>query len=139
MGRIKYNFTEEEMVQIYIDFSKKLGREYGASIDDFNGYSKKYGVPSFPIVIKEFKTLKNLRKRAGFKEYDVKKNKYNFTEKELVQIYLDFSRNLWKERKGTTALDIKKISQDFDIPSDVHLIRIFGTIENLRKKAGYVG
>ena len=41
MGRIKYNFTEEEMVQIYIDFSKKLGREYGASIDDFNGYSKK--------------------------------------------------------------------------------------------------
>ena len=34
--------------------------------------------------------------------------KYNFTEEELVQIYLDFSRNLWKERKGTTALDIKK-------------------------------
>ena len=65
--------------------------------------------------------------------------KYNFTEEELVQIYLDFSRNLWKERKGATALDIKKFSQDFDISSYVDLIRIFGTIENFRKKAGYVG
>lgn len=36
--------------------------------------------------------------------------KYNFTEEELVQIYLDFSRNLWKERKGATALNIKKFS-----------------------------
>lgn len=65
--------------------------------------------------------------------------KYNFTEEELVQIYLDFSRNLWKERKGATALNIKILIRFWHIPSYVHLIRIFGTIENLRKKAGYVG
>ena len=60
--------------------------------------------------MKGFGSINELREKAGLKKKPTEKTKYNFTEEELVQIYLDFSRNLWKERKGATALNIKKFS-----------------------------
>ena len=66
------------------------------SEEDFNKYSKSYGIPSYPFVMKGFGSINELREKAGLKKKPTEKTKYNFTEEELVQIYLDFSRNLWK-------------------------------------------
>ena len=61
---IIYNYTEEELIRMYIEFSKELKKKNGASISDFYKYAKSHDMPSFKYLMTKFKTLNNLRKKS---------------------------------------------------------------------------
>ena len=53
---IIYNYTEEELIRMYIEFSKELKKKNGASISDFYKYAKSHDMPSFKYLMTKFKT-----------------------------------------------------------------------------------
>ena len=131
---IIYNYTEEELIRMYIEFSKELKKKNGASISDFYKYAKSHDMPSFKYLMTKFKTLNNLRKKSGFEV--VNSNKYNYTEEELIQMYIELSKKL-KNESGAIITDIDKYAKLYKIPSSKYFQERFGTFENLRIKAGF--
>ena len=61
---IIYNYTEEELIRMYIEFSKELKKKNGASISDFYKYAKSHDMPSFKYLMGKFKSIKILRKKG---------------------------------------------------------------------------
>ena len=51
----KYNYTEEELIKMYIDFSKKVGvGETGASSKVLKAKAKEFGIPSYKYFMNFF-------------------------------------------------------------------------------------
>ena len=95
--RKRYNYTEEELIRMYIEFSKELKKKNGASISDFYKYAKSHDIPPYSTLMTKFKSTKILREKAGFGENSGKKTEYS--EEELIQKYIEFSKKMGKENK----------------------------------------
>ena len=130
----KSKHSEEELIQIYIEFSKKMGKENGATVLDFSKYAKSHNIPSFTTLIGKFKSVKNLREKAGFEKISTKKSRYS--EEELIQMYIKFSKKLEKEH-GASALDFNNYAKLNNIPSFTTFMTRFKLIKILREKAGF--
>ena len=93
---VRYDYTEEELIKMYIKLSKKLKKEHGALMSDIDKYAKLYKIPSSKYFQYRFGFLKNLKEKAGFKEMRREKNK--FSEKELIQICCE-TIHMWQKNK----------------------------------------
>ena len=51
---VRYNYTEDELIQMYIEFSKKLGKKDGASSKDFIKKAQEINNPYIPDDIEKF-------------------------------------------------------------------------------------
>lgn len=63
---VRYNYTEDELIQMYIEFSKKLGKKDGASSKDFIKKAKEYDMPSYGYYMNFFDGLANLKKKTRY-------------------------------------------------------------------------
>lgn len=73
---IKKSFTKEKMKVAYIELSKKLNKEYGATIEDINS-NLKYSSKSFYLI---FQGMDGLRKECGFE------NPYSRNQTDLIKL-----------------------------------------------------
>ena len=134
---VRYDYTEEELIKMYIKLSKKLKKEHGALMSDIDKYAKLYKIPSSKYFQYRFGFLKNLKEKAGFKEMRREKNK--FSEKELIQIYIEFSKKIGKEEEGASKEDFFYCLKEYDVPAYISYMKVFKSIKILKKKAGYLG
>ena len=113
-----------------------MGKEkIGASSNDIQKQLKTLRIPSYQHYRKIFGSIKNLRKKAGFEE--IVKRGYGFSEEELIEMYIGFSKEQGKEETGASANDFKKNGKKYGIPSYSYLIYTFKSMGNLKEKAGF--
>ena len=112
----RYNFTKEELKEIYDNLSKKLGKiERGASEKDIRK-ELGFNVGVFESVFK--KKFIDLKKEWG---YVPRNNPALYTADELIEIL-----RLKREEKGSN-LTIREIIVDKDLPYISTIYRIFNT------------
>ena len=66
MIQLSKEFSEEELIQKYIELSKKIEKYGGASPEDLMKYSRILELPSYTYYKKIFGSMKNLKEKAGY-------------------------------------------------------------------------
>ena len=110
-----YKYTNEELIQMYIDFSKHLGKDEGASLRDLERKAVKFGIPGQHYFMRKYKSMYHLKKAAGYNPEGIPK--LQFTRNQIVdnmyKYYKEYGRTLSK-----AELDSKK-----DLPSWKSILR----------------
>ena len=107
------DYTKEELIKLYIDFSDYLGRDNGASEIDFRNHYKEFNIPTKEYFSKKFGTFGKLRIESGFSEFiEVSKSGYKKYSKNQI-IYLLYK----KHKKYKRELTPKELSEEKGLPS----------------------
>ena len=93
---IIYNYTEEELIKMYIKLSKKLKKEHGALMSDIDKYAKLYKIPSSKYFQERFGTFENLRIKAGFERIRMRKSKHSEEELHYRLLFLTLQNALYR-------------------------------------------
>lgn len=134
LNRMFYSkFSKEEMI-------KYLRKKYDEGIfTKFSDLSFKSDLPHFDTLLKILNVnswkeiVKLIDRPLYFKGFISKKNKYYYTDEELILLYKNLSDKLNKNKAGATTRDIKKY---LNINPSLYNIR-FVSLSNLKEFLGY--
>ncbi len=114
---VKIEYSDEELIEIYRDFSINIGRTNGATHRELRELN--FPCP-YSLLCLRFTTLNNVRKLAGFKPKYIRKS---YTKDEIVLL-------LYKEYKKRKRILLKReIEALEDFPSITTIFRNFKTIK----------
>lgn len=108
------NETDVELLKLYVDFSNRIGKT--ASVDDINSNEN---LPNAGVFVQHFGGMNELRKRAGFEEWD--RNNKRYTKSKIIDVLLE------KIIKKQDFLTAREIDKDNDLASETTILRYFRT------------
>ena len=107
------DYTKEELIKLYIDFSDYLGKYNGASERDFQNHHKNFNIPTKEYFTKKFGTFGKLRIASGFSEF-IEANRLGYRKYSRDQIIHLLYK---KHKKYKRELTIKELSGEKGLPS----------------------
>lgn len=134
VNRMFYSrYNKEEMIKYLQDkydegiFRKMTDLAYKKDLPYFDTVLKILEVNSWKEVVEL------IDRPLYFKELTFEKNRYSYTDQELIDMYNELSHNLGKEEDGATINDIKAY---LNISPTLYYRR-FGSLTNLKRALGY--
>lgn len=111
---IKIHETKDELLKMYIDFSKKIGKP--ASVNDLMESEEIYDADIFYI---RFGGMKGLKEKAGFPIIDKNNTEYSKEQikRNLIELYLSYGRRL----------SVQELKANPKLPSYATILKYFET------------
>ena len=95
-----HNYTREELIKKYIEFSNTLRKKDGASAVDIERFASKHNMPSYFTYKKIFKKMETLKIEAG---YNIVKKEYS--DNEVLEKINDFYKKTKDIQLGLIVLE----------------------------------
>ena len=120
-----HNYTREELIKKYIEFSNTLRKKDGASSVDIERFASKHNMPSYFTYKKIFKKMETLKIEAG---YNIVKKEYS--DNEVLEKINDFYK---KNKRYPARADC---SGKNDFISYYEVLKRYGSLKNMYAKFG---